>query len=449
MDNTAKNNPQQLIIEHIRKQWPAPEAGHFIVEVGLSGGLDSVVLLHALKQLQLEHDTLELRAVHIHHGLSPNAEAWADFCQALCHTWHIPLRIERFQVASLPESTTLGIEGAARKVRYQAFTQSNADAIALAHHADDQIETFFLAACRGGGLRALSAMPPLRALNTQTTLWRPLLSFSRATLLAYAQSHQLEWIEDESNHNTQFLRNRLRHDLLPTWQKSIPHFQAHIEQSIASLQHTQALLAEYEAADSALCLDEHGRLNRTKWQSLSPKRAQQQLYLFAKKNQLGTPSAASVAAFAKILHHPHTQQAIWHLTQSRAILYACTLFAENKALQTLDTWFEKYANSQIYSHEIWQPHHHGLPETLIRPHAGRWRHPEPNERLSFAYGHKKVQKILQEYRIAPFLRPFWPVWANLENECLTLANIPHTSHTHSIANGYICHTQNLFCIMGN
>ena len=166
MENSPTNNPLQ---QHLAQQWPAPNAGRFAVEVGFSGGLDSVVLLHLLCSLRNELP-LELSAVHVHHGLDTPADQWAEFCRELCAQWQVPLRIERVQV----EFGRLGLEAAARAERYRCFAQSTADAVALAHHADDQTETLLLATLRGGGLRALSAMPALRALNESVSLWRPL-----------------------------------------------------------------------------------------------------------------------------------------------------------------------------------------------------------------------------------------------------------------------------------
>ena len=172
MENSPTNNPLR---QHLAQQWPAPNAGRFAVEVGFSGGLDSVVLLHLLCSLRNELP-LELSAVHVHHGLDAPADQWAEFCRECCARWQVPLRIERVQV----QFGKLGLEAAARAERYRCFAQSRADALALAHHADDQAETLLLAALRGGGLRALSAMPALRALNERVSLWRPFLAVPRA-----------------------------------------------------------------------------------------------------------------------------------------------------------------------------------------------------------------------------------------------------------------------------
>ena len=136
--------------------------------VALSGGLDSVVLLHLLVRAGKRAGFVP-EALHIHHGLSPHADDWADFCQNYCDM--LGVRLETVKVCV--EKNGLGIEAAARQKRYAAFAEKGFDVLALAHHRDDQIETFMLAVARGGGLRALSAMPAVRPLGENGIIWRP------------------------------------------------------------------------------------------------------------------------------------------------------------------------------------------------------------------------------------------------------------------------------------
>ena len=123
--------------------------------VGLSGGADSVVLLHVLAALRDTFGLADLSAVHVHHGLNAAADDWQRFCRDYAQRLGVGFSAARVQV----DARKLGVEAAARTARYAVFAEQNADFVALAHHRDDQIETFFLAALRGGGLRALSAMP--------------------------------------------------------------------------------------------------------------------------------------------------------------------------------------------------------------------------------------------------------------------------------------------------
>src|SRR2546422_10307985 len=158
------------------------------VVVALSGGIDSVVLLHLLK------DHPGVSAVHVHHGLSPNADAWARFCTRLCRAWKVPLAIRKVKVRKAGK----GLEAAAREARYQAFKKEKAEVIALAHHLDDQAETVLLNLLRGAGVRGASGMQRLARFEGKL-LARPLLDVPRRSIEEYARLHGLEWIEDESN----------------------------------------------------------------------------------------------------------------------------------------------------------------------------------------------------------------------------------------------------------
>ena len=189
----------------VQQQWQTQCAGHHAIEVGLSGGLDSVVLLHVLAGLRPRFGFV-LRAVHVHHGLNAAADEWAAFCADLCRSLDVPLRVENVHI----EAGGLGVEAAARRERYAAFVRGGANVLALAHHQDDQVETFMLAALRGGGLRALAAMPMWRPLDAHTQIWRPLLGYTREQLADYAEANALAYVEDSSNADTALLRNWLR-----------------------------------------------------------------------------------------------------------------------------------------------------------------------------------------------------------------------------------------------
>ncbi len=181
--------------------------------VALSGGCDSVVLLHALGQLIRRKKILaRLSALHVHHGLSPQADAWAIFCQDFCAREAIPLEVVR---VSVPRASGAGLEAAARRARYAVFSASPADALLLAHHRDDQAETVLLNLLRGAGVAGAAAMLPERASTHGPRLLRPLLEWPRAHLTAYVKTHDLPWIEDESNDDLHFRRNFLRHEILP------------------------------------------------------------------------------------------------------------------------------------------------------------------------------------------------------------------------------------------
>ncbi len=176
--------------------------------VAFSGGLDSSVLLHQLAV----GNRGRVRAVHVHHGLHAGADAWAAHCQRSCDALDVELLIERVMVAD----NGLGREGAARVARHAAFAHvlRDGEILALAHHRDDQAETFLLRALRGSGADGLAAMQPWRA-YAQGWLWRPLLETPREALREYATRHRLLWIEDPSNDDASLDRNFLRRQVLP------------------------------------------------------------------------------------------------------------------------------------------------------------------------------------------------------------------------------------------
>jgi tRNA(Ile)-lysidine synthase len=188
------------------------------VAVGLSGGIDSVVLLHLLRALQ-PRAGFRLEALHVHHGLHPHADAWARFCRALCRRWRVPLTVRRVKVVK----RGAGLEAAARAARRAAFARHRAEVIALAHQLDDQAETVLLNLLRGAGTRGASAMP-VAGTSGGKTVWRPLLGVSRAAIAAYARAHALSWVEDESNADDALTRNFLRLHVGPLLETRFPRW---------------------------------------------------------------------------------------------------------------------------------------------------------------------------------------------------------------------------------
>jgi tRNA(Ile)-lysidine synthase len=208
------------------------------VAVALSGGVDSVVLLHLLSR------QCEVSAIHVHHGLSPNADAWAEFCRRTCSKLKVPLKVYKVKVKKQGH----GLEAAARDARYAAFRKHKAEVIALAHNLDDQAETVLMNLLRGAGLRGASGMPQ-RARHAGKLFVRPLLERSRQEIEAYASKAGLEWIEDESNADEALTRNFVRRRLgpliesrFPAWRSSLARAAKHFARRDA---HAETLLRKY------------------------------------------------------------------------------------------------------------------------------------------------------------------------------------------------------------
>jgi len=210
--------------------------------VALSGGIDSVVLLHLLYRLQ-KTQNFTLKASHVHHGLSKNADKWLKFCETLCAKLSIPLDVN---YVKLPQKKSLGIEGEARRLRYEKLLQTKTDLVVLAHHEDDQAETFLLQLIRGAGVKGLSSMAHF---DEHRHLWRPLLNTSRIDIESYAKQHKLKWIEDESNQNIDFDRNFIRSKILPILNNRFNHIVKVISRSSSHLAEAQHLLDDLAKID--------------------------------------------------------------------------------------------------------------------------------------------------------------------------------------------------------
>lgn len=213
------------------------------VAVGLSGGMDSVVLLHALHNLA-PRIGYKLSAIHVNHGLSPNAGDWQRFCSALCLELGIPFKAVKVRITKQRH----GLEAAAREARRAAFSKAGADAIALAHHLDDQAETVLFNLLRGTGLAGASGMPATGRLGRKRLL-RPLLGVPRDAIRAYALENRLGWIEDESNDDEALTRNFIRRRVgpllaakFPRWRENLARAARHFASADVD---SQKLLRDY------------------------------------------------------------------------------------------------------------------------------------------------------------------------------------------------------------
>ncbi|MBK8899951.1 MAG: tRNA lysidine(34) synthetase TilS [Anaerolineaceae bacterium] len=262
--------------------------------VGVSGGADSLALLHLLWQ-QLGADRLV--AAHLNHGLRAAADEEADFVQATAAAWQIPFVSQKRIVARLAEQEKLSLEAAGRQARYQFLAGqarvAGATAVAVAHHADDQAETVLLHLLRGSGSAGLRGMLPVSTVPgaQEMVLVRPFLHLRRADLEAYCARHSLAPRTDSSNEDVQFARNRIRHELLPLLESYNPQISARLQQLAAiTADEYAALSAQFdliwptilaEAGDSWLVLA-RGAFNAlpAAWQRLALRRVVQMLRPF-------------------------------------------------------------------------------------------------------------------------------------------------------------------------
>ncbi|GLS89388.1 tRNA(Ile)-lysidine synthase [Psychromonas marina] len=216
-------------------------------KVALSGGLDSVVLLHLFSRIK----NCEVIAHHVHHGLSDNADHWVQFCTQFCTAINIPLTVSH---VTLDKKSRTSLEALAREKRYEVLKKgfNNNSYLVTGHHQDDQLETVLLALKRGAGLTGLQGIVAQQAL-AEGHLIRPLLNFSREQLEHYAAQFQLNWIEDESNTDQQFDRNFIRHSIAPLLKQRWPAITKTVSRSAKHCQSQQLLIDEITESDFILC----------------------------------------------------------------------------------------------------------------------------------------------------------------------------------------------------
>lgn len=249
--------------------------------LALSGGVDSVVLLDILAHLR---DPLQfhLSAIHVNHQLSPNASDWAAFCAARCGEYDVQLEIISVTVSLAGDS----LEGAARTARHAALARGSADFTVLAQHLDDQAETLLLQLLRGCGVEGASAM----AEEKNRRLLRPLLECPRSALEHYAQQHKLAWVEDESNLDTRFDRNFLRHRLLPVIEERFPAYRETLFRASRNFAESAYLQEELARLDGATAIDGKN-LSVPALARLPPPRARNLLRHYLKQHGIAAPSA--------------------------------------------------------------------------------------------------------------------------------------------------------------
>lgn len=222
---------------HITSRFP------FLAEkklfLAVSGGLDSMVLLHLLQQLPYEiavlHCNFQLRGL----------ESFGDqnFIQEYCDQNNIPVFITQFDTEAFAKDYKLSTQVAARELRYSWFyellEEKNFDYILTAHHADDNLETFIINLTRGTGLEGLTGIP-----EENDKIIRPLLPFSREEILKYAEENSIEWREDSSNASNKYLRNKIRHDLVPILKEINPNFLNAFQKTQSYLQESQVMVED-------------------------------------------------------------------------------------------------------------------------------------------------------------------------------------------------------------
>ncbi len=426
------NNP---VVEAVAGSLARHVGSNARLVVALSGGIDSVVLLHALLALQ-RRLSFQLRAVHVHHGLSPHADDWAAFCQTLCEAHAVPLDVHRVSIARDDPS---GIEAAARRERRKVFAHIEADAVLTAHQQGDQAETLLLQLLRGAGPKGLAAMAEAqRPPGWHALQLRPLLTVSRADIEQVAATHGIEWVEDESNQHLRYRRNALRHRVMPLLAEHFPGAESTLARAAGLQAEAAGLLDDLAQLDGMRAIRGE-RLDCAELADLSPARGRNLLRHFIEQQGQAMPSERRL------------DEALHQLVDARQDARVCVRLGETDirrfrggaylvpvradALQEPWIWTgeELVALDRIGRRIVLQPVvGAGLRQSLLLE-AGRveWRVRQGGERIRLAPGgaQRSLKNVLQESAIPPWERDRLPlllcdgklVWAEgigIDADCL-------------------------------
>jgi tRNA(Ile)-lysidine synthase len=276
-----------------------PEGGR--IAIALSGGRDSVALFHAALEI-VDAARVEMIAFHVDHGLSKHAKTWAKFSRGLCAAHGVEYHAESVRVAAGPRTS---VEAAARSARYTALSEMadahGVAAILLGHHADDQAETTLLQLFRGAGPRGLAGMPAARF---DGRIWwlRPMLRFARDQIDEYAHRIAYRYVDDDSNADTRYRRNALRHEVVPALRRIAPGYPSTLLRAAALQADAAVLLDDLARIDATLAYD-GTTLDRTLLATLDARRARNLLRWFLRERGLAAPSTARLAQMLQQLAH--------------------------------------------------------------------------------------------------------------------------------------------------
>ncbi|MEC6833192.1 tRNA lysidine(34) synthetase TilS [Photobacterium toruni] len=381
--------------------------------LALSGGLDSRVMLDLLARFIREYPDYHAHAVYVHHGLSTNADTWAQQCVTWAMASGIDCDIEQVQCEL---GGGASVEQAARDARYQALSRHihDGDTLLTAQHADDQIETFLLALKRGSGPAGLAAMPVLTSFAAGQHL-RPLLTIRRADIEAYGTQHQLQWVEDESNLDQRYDRNFIRHQITPLLNERWPGIRKAVSRSAYLCGEQEALLEELLSHQLQQARQADGSLHLA--ENSSARLGMALIRQWLKQQAVIMPSLAQLEQIwfnvvqAKVDANP---QVCWQQYQVRRY---------QQQLYLLQQW----PDISDWQQEVTIDHWYQLPQALgmvcleQQAQVGL-RLPYADEVVSvrFAYvgpeikpqgrsGKRKFKKLLQEYQVPSWLRRRTPM----------------------------------------
>lgn len=363
------------------------------IYLGLSGGIDSMVLLDLLAK-----QSLEIIAIHINHGLQPNAQATSAICAATCKKYNVELIT--VNLANL-DKISKNKEQAYRNARYQAFIEhmpTNAYLV-LAHHAGDQLETrikrIMTGATKIAGMQYLSKRSGIYIL-------RPMLATPKAKIIEYADKHKLIWLEDPSNTDISFERNYIRHKIIPNLKQQWPALEQTMQTLTEKISHSLTVTAEIAESDLANILI-NGKLDIKKLKVLSQARQTNCWQYYLRANNLELDTKAYLSFYNQCLKSPRvnlTREIIW--LQHNGYGWLQTSLPTRKDIYKIT---ETLPLLQLNRNE----QGHLRPPNADEVTTIRFRKPGQIVKLHQKQHHQKLKKLMQEWQIPEYLRDYWPL----------------------------------------
>jgi len=404
-----------------RKWNMLPKGGRVLC--ALSGGRDSMALLSVLGELR-ETFGFALAAAHFNHHLRPGADRDEAFVRDWCQKAHIPLFCGGADVSGYARKAGRGIEDAARTLRYQFLEETaaawGADRIATAHHRRDNAETVLLHLLRGSGLRGLGGIAPVRG-----RIIRPLLEAGRTDIDAYLTRRGIPFVEDETNADTSFPRNRLRLELLPLLEESFPGCTARLAAAAALLREDERFLQRQAegllppAADGAVCLPD--RL----WREQPP--PIQRRLLRGAVEALGVqPDRAALEAMASLKNGGCLQlpQGVWAFREKGALV--CRRLPAPPAPMALAFGEQRWGGWHIRVSDKPGPLPEGARAAALRREklggrlaVGAW---DGRGRLAVENGRRTIKRLFADRGIPPQARPDYPA-LYLDGQCVAVPGV--------------------------
>ncbi len=311
--------------------------------VGWSGGADSTALLLLLRDLSAVYGA-HIVAIHVHHGMHASADAWLSHCVKFSEHFSIPLIVEKVDVSVFSD----GYEGAARAARWSVFSKVCGDngVLFLAHHANDQVETFLQRFIRGGGVFSLASIYAENTVN-KVRVYRPLLPISKFELIAYLRKHNIRWIEDSSNNDIKMERNFMRHKLVPLFVSKWQSFVKQANRCVSCLQEDAEHLSAYANAErlsiSSLCMGVNG-IDCASFSKLSSEKRSLLLRVWIRSRGWYVPDVARMNEFLRQVEcasddrHPSLTTTQYNLVASNRRVFLLDINALDHIKQYFRDW---------------------------------------------------------------------------------------------------------------